>query len=70
LEASKKTAGLGYALAEAEFAPDGKGRQGVMSDVSENQWKWKVRSSKARVNPDDIKSLQVAKGTLETFLKK
>jgi len=24
----------------------------------------------ARVNPDDIKSLQVAKGTLETFLKK
>ena len=36
-----------------------------MSDVSENQWKWKVRSSKDRVNPDDIKSLQVeAKGTL------
>ena len=26
LEASKKTAGLGYALAEAEFAPDEKGR--------------------------------------------
>ena len=41
-----------------------------MSDVSENQWQLKVRSSKARVNPDDIKSLQVAKGTLETFLKK
>ena len=42
-----------------------------MSDVSENQWKWKVRSSKDRVNPDDIKSLQVAaKGTLETLLKK
>ena len=42
-----------------------------MSDVSENQWKWKVRSSKDRVNPDDIKSLQVAaKGTLKTMLKK
>ena len=48
-----------------------KGPQGVMSDVSENQWKWKVRFSKDRVNPDDIKSLQVAaKGTLETMLKK
>ena len=71
MEASKKTAGLGYALAEAAFAPDGKGRQGVMSDVSENQWKWKVRFSKDRVNPDDIKRLQiVAKGTLETLLKK
>jgi len=41
-----------------------------MSDVSENQWKWKVRSSNARVNPDYIKSLQAAKGMLETFLKK
>ena len=50
---------------------DKKGRQGVMSDVSENQWKWKVRSSKDRINPDDIKSLQVAaKGTLETMLNK
>ena len=56
LEASKKTAGS-YALAEAEFAPDGKGRQGVMSDVSENR-KWKVRSSKARVNPDDAAGSQ------------
>jgi hypothetical protein len=41
-----------------------------MSDVSENQWEGKVRSSKARINPDDIKLLQIAKGTLETFLKK
>ena len=42
-----------------------------MSDVSENQWKCKVRSSEDRINPDDIKSLQVAaKGTLETLLKK
>ena len=42
-----------------------------MSDVSENQWKWKVRSSKDCVNHDDIKSIQVAaKGTLETLLKK
>ena len=49
---------------------DGEGRQGVMSDVSDNQWKWTVRSSKAHVNPEDIKSLHVAKGTLETFLKK
>ena len=61
--------GQDYALAEAEFAPDGKGRQGVMGDVFENQWKWNVRSSKARVYPDDIKSLQAAKGTLETYLK-
>ena len=42
-----------------------------MSDGFENQWKWKVRFSKDRVNPDDIKRLQiVAKGTLETLLKK
>ena len=41
-----------------------------MSDVSENLWQLKVRSSKARVNPDDVKSLQAAKGTLEIFLKK
>ena len=40
-----------------------------MSDVSENQWKWKVRFSNARVNPDYIKSLQAAKGTMETLLK-
>ena len=41
-----------------------------MSDVSENQWKWKVRSSNARVNPYYIKSLQAAKGTLKNMLKK
>ena len=41
-----------------------------MSVVSENQWKWKVLSSKARVNPGYIKSLQEDKETLETFIRK
>ena len=40
-----------------------------MDDVFENQWKWNVRSSKADVNPDEMKSLQASKGILETFLK-
>jgi len=69
LEASSNSAGQGYALAEAEYAPDGRGRQGVMSDDSGNQWKWNVRSSNSRVNPDDPDSLQKVKGTLENFLK-
>ena len=69
LEASTKSAGHGYVLAEAEYAPDGRGRQGVMSDDPTNKWKWNVNSSKARVNPDDRNSLQNVKGTLETFLK-
>ena len=70
LEASENSAGQGYALAEAEYAPDGRGRQGVMSDDPENNWKWNVRSSKVRVNPDDTESVESAQGTLETFLKK
>ena len=65
----EKTAGQGFALAVAEYAPDGRGRQGVMSDDSDNQWQWHVRSSKARVNPGDADSLQKVKGTLEKFLK-
>jgi hypothetical protein len=69
LEASTKSAGQGYALAEAEYAPDGRGQQGIMSEDPDNQWKWNVSSSKARVNPDDTNSLQNVKGTLETFLK-
>ena len=69
LEAGEKTAGQGFALAVAEYAPDGRGRQGVMSDDSDNQWQWNVRSSKARVNPGDVDSLQKVKGTLEKFLK-
>ena len=40
-----------------------------MSEDPDNQWKWNVSSSKARVNPDDTNSLQNVKGTLETFLK-
>ena len=60
---------FGVTSAEVEFSPDGKGHHGVMSNVSENQWKLKVRSSKDQVNPDDIKSLKGAKGTLETFIK-
>ena len=63
LEASTKSAGHGYVLAEA------RGRQGVMSDDPTNKWKWNVNSSKARVNPEDRNSLQNVKGTLETFLK-
>ena len=70
LEASENSAGQGYALAEAEYAPDGRGRQGVMSDDPENNWKWNVSSSKVRVNPDDTESVESAQGTLETFLKK
>jgi len=69
LEASTKSVGQGYALAEAEYAPDGRGQQGIMSDDPANQWKWNVSSSTARVNPDDTNSLQNVKGTLETFLK-
>jgi len=69
LEASTKTTGQGYALAEAQYAPDGRGRQGIMSEDPANQWKWNVSSSTARVNPDDTNSLQNVKGTLETFLK-
>ena len=69
LEASTKTTGQGYALAEAEYAPDGLGRQGIMSDDPANQWKWNVSSSKARVKSDDTNSLQNVKGTLEIFLK-
>ena len=41
-----------------------------MSDVSENQLKLNVHYSNARVNPDIMKSLQAAKGMLETLLKK
>ena len=70
LEASENSAGQGYVLAEAEYAPDGRGRQGVMSDDPENNWKWNVSSSKVRVNPDDTESVESAQGTLETFLKK
>ena len=69
LEASTKTAGLGYVLAEAEYASDGLGHQGFMSEDPANQWKWNVNSSTARVNPDDVNSLQNIKGTLKTFLK-
>ena len=69
LEASRKTAGQGYVLAEAEYAPDGLGQQGIMSEDPANQWKWNVNSSTARVNPDETNSLQNLKGTLETFLK-
>ena len=70
LEASENSAGQGYVLAEAEYAPDGRGRQGVMSDDPGNNWKWNVSSSKVRVNPDDTESVESAQGTLETFLKK
>ncbi|MBC8258576.1 MAG: hypothetical protein H8E38_06130 [SAR324 cluster bacterium] len=69
LEASEKSTGQGYVLAQAEFAPDGRGRQGIMSDAQENQWKWKVQSSKVRVEPNDMNSLQASKETLETYLK-
>ena len=37
LEASKKTSGQGYALAEAEFVPDIRGWHEFMSDDPENQ---------------------------------
>ena len=69
LEASAKSAGQGNVLAKAEYAPDGRGSHGVMSEDPSNKWKWNVSSSKARVNTDDRNSLQNLKGTLETFLK-
>ena len=69
LEASAKNVGKGFTLAEAEYAPDGRGRQGVMSDDPSNLWKWSVSSSKARVNIKDVNTLKNVKGTLETFLK-
>ena len=40
-----------------------------MSDDRKNKWKWKVRSSKARVNPKGASSLEAVKGTLGNKLK-
>jgi hypothetical protein len=34
-------------LSEAEFAPDGRGRAGVISSDPQNQWSWKVRVNKS-----------------------
>ena len=69
LEASKNSIGRGYVLAEAEFAPDGGGLLGPLSN-SENKWKWNVRSSNIRIEPYKMMSLQKIKGTLNTFLIK
>ena len=67
LEASKNNIGQGYVLAEAEFAPDGGGLLGLSSN-SDKKWKWNVRSSNIRIEPDETKSLHKIKGTLKTLL--
>ncbi len=67
LEASKNNIGQGYVLAEAEFAADGEGFLGPLSN-SENKWKWNVRTSNIRTKSNETKSLQKIKGTLKTFL--
>ena len=69
LEASKKFLGQGYVLAEAEYASDGQGFYGPLDD-RDDKWKWNVRSSNIRINPNDIKSLYKIRDTLKTFLKK
>ena len=58
-----------YVLAEAEYAPDGRGFKGALG-FGDDKWKWNVRSSNLPINPNDSSSLQKVKGTLETFLKK
>jgi len=68
LEASKKFIGQGYVLAEAEYAPDGQGFNGLLDD-RDDKWKWNVRSSNIRIDPNDINSLYKVRGTLKTFLK-
>jgi len=69
LEASDDPTVKGFPIAEAEYAPDGRGRQGIMSEDPSNQWKWNVRSSKSQINIEDVRTIQNIKGTLETFLK-
>lgn len=70
LEADPQNPGSGYVLAQAEFAPDGRGREGLMRDDPENLWTWKVGSSKARINPGDRAGLKALRNTLEPFMKK
>ena len=67
LEGSKENTGQGYVLAEAEFAPDGGGLLGSMSNNG-NKWKWNVRSSNIRIKPNNTLSDQKIKETLKTFL--
>jgi len=67
LKASKENTGQSYVLAEAEFAPDGGGLLGLMSNNG-NKWKWNVRSSNIQIKPDNNMSVQKIKETLKTFL--
>ena len=45
------------------------GQHGFVSDDPENQWEWRLCSSKASVNPNGANSLQAVKGTLGNYLK-
>ena len=69
LEVNKKNSNQGYVLAEAEFAPEGGGFGGRVSN-NEKKWKWNVRSSNIKINNNNLESLQKVKGTLKTFLIK
>ena len=64
---NKKNSDQSYIFAEAEFAPDGGGFDGFLSN-NEKKWKWNVRSSNFRINNNNPESLKKVKGTLKTYL--
>jgi len=67
LEADEKRMMQGLALAEAEYSPDGTGKNGRNRGRA---WKWNVKASHQRLNPKDPESLQKIKDSLKPYLKK